>query len=153
MKQLFYLIALCCLLTSTPAMACVMCDDNNTEQPGRRQRGGRQQMDPAKMAEARVKQMTKKYGLSSEQQTKLKALFEECSKNRPTRGNRQGRMTKEQRDSVRTVMNKQREKFDASIKEILTEEQYAKYTADQKARAEEMQKRMQERKQNGKKEN
>ena len=45
MKQLFYLIALCCLLSSTPAMACVMCDDNNTEQTGRRQRGGRQQMD------------------------------------------------------------------------------------------------------------
>ena len=61
MKQLFYLIALCCLLTSTPAMACVMCDDNNTEQTCKRQRGGRQQMDPAKMAEARVKQMTKKY--------------------------------------------------------------------------------------------
>lgn len=151
MKQLFYLIALCCILTSTPAMACVMCDDNNTEQPARRQRGSRQQMDPAKMAEARVKQMTKKYGLSSEQQTKLKALFQEQAKNMPNRGNRQGRMTKEQRDSVRTVMDKQREKFDASIKEILTEEQYAKYTADQKARAEEMQKRMQERKQNGKK--
>lgn len=106
-----------------------------------------QRMDPAKMIEQRVKQMTERYGLDEDQQEKLTALYEEQQekmKERMGQGGPQGgpqqggpqqgerkELTEEQRDSIQAAFKAEQEAFDASIKEILTEEQYTKYKEDE----------------------
>lgn len=115
-----------------------------TQQP--KQQLQRPKFDPEKMVERRAANMTKKYGLTSDQQTKLKALFkEQMSSRKPghkggPNGNRQ-KLTKEQRDSLQTAMKAEREKFNTSLKSILTEEQYAQYQKDEQARMEQMKNR------------
>ncbi len=102
----------------------------------------RRQWDPAKMAEQRVKMMTESLKLTEEQQTKLTELFKSQTPNFPRqKGGKRQKMTKEQRDSINTVRKAQMEKFEADIKSILTEEQYAQYQKEQEERMKAMQER------------
>lgn len=102
----------------------------------------RRQWDPAKMVEMRVKYMTEQYKLSEEQQAALKALFTQQTPDfsKMQRGRRQ-KWTKEQRDSIKTARKAQSEKYEAELKSILTEEQYAQYKKDEEARMKAFQER------------
>ena len=103
----------------------------------------RERPNPTQMVEQRVKEMTTKYSLNTTQQKQLKELFTTQMQNRGgMKGGHKGfrNMTETQRDSMKTAMKAEREKFDISLKKILTTEQYTQYTKDEKARREKMMK-------------
>ena len=143
MKKIFVVVmALAAFVLAPVEMSAQEERPDTTRREGPRM----QRMDPQQMLEQRVKQMTERYELSEEQQVKIKALFEEQQKaaqgrmGKPEQGGPQGgqrqEMTQEQRDSLQAVFKAEQEKFDASLQEILTEEQYAKYKEDEAQRRE-----------------
>ena len=142
MKRIvFWMVAL--LLMSGVAMA-----------QGNRQ-GGRQQMDPKTRAERMTERMVKEYSLNETQKKQLleanMALMEKMGtrpgKMKPEmRQGKEGqsqatdsctckqdkrkapRMSKEDREKMRQEMKASREAYDASLKKIMTKEQYEAYT-------------------------
>ncbi|MBQ8097912.1 MAG: DUF4890 domain-containing protein [Bacteroidaceae bacterium] len=158
MKKLFLIAAALFMMSMAPAQISAQTEANNSRPQMRQGRGGRGGFDPAKMLEARIKRMAEQYQLTEDQQKELKALFEEQAKNfqRGNNGRRRGegnikreKLTKEQRDSLKTAMEKQRTDLETKLKKILGDEKYAQYQKDEKARMEEMRKRMEQRRQNG----
>lgn len=138
MKKLFVMVSALFLMSFVPAQ--MSAQENNENQPSEQmQKKDHGKMDPAKMAENRAQRMAKEYNLTTEQQQQLVTLFKAEMQNHkggPRGGFRQ--MSKEQRDSMQTAMKAEKEKFDSSLKKILTSDQYAKYVKDQKARMEKM---------------
>ncbi|WP_215226607.1 DUF4890 domain-containing protein [Echinicola shivajiensis] len=118
MKKIMFLLA---ILTATVL------------QSEAQQRQGRGEMDPEKMAERVAGHMEKELELSEDQKKEVYALFLESSKKRMEMRNQE----KEEREAAREQMKADREAQQAKLKEILSEEQFAKW--------EEMQKKMQER--------
>ena len=142
MKRIvFWMVAL--LLMSGVAMA-----------QGNRQ-GGRQQMDPKTRAERMTERMVKEYSLNETQKKQLLEANMALMKKMGTRPGkmkpemRQGkegqsqatdsctckqdkrkapRMSKEDREKMRQEMKASREAYDASLKKIMTKEQYEAYT-------------------------
>lgn len=154
MKKLFLMAAMLTAATLVPSTTSAQDATTSATTQQNTQRLARPKFDPEKMAEQRVANMTKKYNLTSDQQTKLKALFKEQAASRKPMGNRgqkgqRKKLTTEQRDSIQTAMKAQREKFNTSLKSILTDEQYAQYQKDEQARMEQMKNRRPGRPQGG----
>ncbi|UCS94424.1 DUF4890 domain-containing protein [Echinicola marina] len=118
MKRIMFLLAI--------LVATVL----QSEAQQRRERGD---MDPEKMAERVAGHMEKELELSEEQKKEVYALFLESSKKRMEMRNQE----KEEREAAREQMIADRKAQQAKLKEILSEEQFAKW--------EEMQRKMQER--------
>lgn len=102
------------------------------------QRGPREHMTPEQQATRMVERLTEELKLDENQQKELQTYFteqfqkrqEEFEKNRPT---------PENREAMREKMEKEREATDAKLKEVLTEEQYNTYKANEEKRMKEMQ--------------
>lgn len=102
------------------------------------QRGPREHMTPEQQATRMIERLTEELKLDENQQKELQTYFteqfqkrqEEFEKNRPT---------PEDRETMREKMEKEREATDAKLKEVLTEEQYNTYKANEEKRMKEMQ--------------
>lgn len=102
------------------------------------QRGPREHMTPEQQATRMIERLTEELKLDENQQKELQTYFteqfqkrqEEFEKNRPT---------PENREAMREKMEKEREATDAKLKEVLTEEQYNTYKANEEKRMKEMQ--------------
>ena len=102
------------------------------------QRGPREHMTPEQQATRMVERLTEELKLDENQQKELQTYFteqfqkrqEEFEKNRPA---------PEDRETMREKMEKEREATDAKLKEVLTEEQYNTYKANEEKRMKEMQ--------------
>ena len=132
MKRIaFFMMAL--LLVSGMAMA----------QGG--QRGGNRQMDPKQRAENMTERMVKEYSLNDTQKQKLLeanlAFVEKMSAPQKDANGKREKMSNEDREKMRAEMKKNREDYDAKLKEILTKEQYDTYTKKQAERESKMKNR------------
>lgn len=102
------------------------------------QRGPREHMTPEQQATRMVERLTEELKLDENQQKELQTYFteqfqkrqEEFEKNRPA---------PENREAMREKMEKEREATDTKLKEVLTEEQYNTYKANEEKRMKEMQ--------------
>lgn len=130
--------AACALMSLAPAqtMKAQDTEDSQSIQTQNRASSARRSLDPAKMAENRANMMVKRYGLTAEQGNKLKVLFqsEQTEMQKQMKQQKTSEMTDEQRAVRHKEMQERKTKLDAQIKEILTDEQYQKYTADKKNR-------------------
>ena len=86
--------------------------------------------NPEKMAERRAEAMAKELDLSNKQKEKVLALLKEDMKDRGLMNGQPGKKTKEERQAQK----ERREKFDKSLKKILTSKQYEKYSSRKKYR-------------------
>lgn len=81
--------------------------------------------------EERAKNLTKRYGLSEEQEAKVKALYEEQDKaTEEMRAKRKAEAVKEDREVLIQELKARREEFKTKMKDILTPEQYTKWQAE-----------------------
>ncbi|MCB2379383.1 DUF4890 domain-containing protein [Hymenobacter sp. BT635] len=91
--------------------------------PGREYR----QVSPEERATRRTEKMTKELGLSADQSSRIKQiLLTRDQEMQALRG--QGKPTAATRGQMGSQMKANREKYDAQFKQILTAEQYTKYT-------------------------
>jgi len=118
MKKISLIIA---VITACGAFAVT---DLQAQQANRQQRRGPQMVMPSAMSsEQRVKMLADSLKLTEEQQTKLKAVFDEqAAAMRELNG--------KDRNERAEAMQKIRTEQDAKIKEILTEDQYKTYTTN-----------------------
>ena len=118
MKKISLIIA---VITACGAFAVT---DLQAQQANRQQRRAPQMVMPSAMSsEQRVKMLTDSLKLTEEQQTKLKAVFDEqAAAMRELNG--------KDRSERQEAMQKIRTEQDAKIKEILTEDQYKTYTTN-----------------------
>lgn len=92
-------------------------------------------------AEAQIKRLQEKVGLTDEQTVKVKAILQKAREEaRKAFENGDG-----DREAMREMMMKSREKTDAEIMKLLTKEQKPKFEALRKEQQKEMQERMRER--------
>lgn len=112
----------------------------SAQQHGSQHRGQRGQMSPEEMVKKQVEQMKTELNLNEQQETQVKELFTETFKQR-------GELMKKyqgQRDSVMFHMKKIEDQQNASLKKILTDNQYKTYETNQEKRKQEMEKRRKE---------
>jgi len=136
-------LALASALIATTATAQ---DDSQKREKGR-------DFDPTEMVQKQTERMAEEYGLDEKQTAKLLELNKEYAgkmqpMGRPPRMKppqdgggeqmappmEQERPTKEQAEEMRKKMMEDRNAYNAKLKEIMTDEQYAKYEKQQKAR-------------------
>ncbi|MFD2720895.1 DUF4890 domain-containing protein [Hymenobacter monticola] len=102
-----------------------------TEAPGMQGPGrgyGRMQGSPEEMAKRQTERMTQELGLSADQATKVQQIMMARGQEMQSmRGQGQGG----NREAMREQMQASRTKYDAQFKEVLTADQYTKYTAMQ----------------------
>jgi protein CpxP len=94
---------------------------------GRGGYGGRMQGSPEEMAKRQTERMTQELGLSADQATKVQQIMVARGREmQAMRGQSGG-----DRDKMREQMQASRTKYDAQFKEVLTADQYTKYTTMQ----------------------
>ncbi|WP_426060825.1 hypothetical protein [Hymenobacter sp. B1770] len=90
---------------------------------------GRSQGTPEEMASRQSQRMAQELGLSADQTTRVQQILLARSQERQAmRGQGRGATN---RDQMRTQMEANRTKYDNQFKEVLTTDQYTKYTATQ----------------------
>ena len=82
---------------------------------------------PEQKAELRAKKMTLDLGLNDSQQTKVQQLLVEMEKNRPARIENKSEMTDTQKFEAKSARLDRQIAMKKQLKEILTEEQMAKW--------------------------
>jgi Spy/CpxP family protein refolding chaperone len=87
---------------------------------------GRTQGSPEEMAKRQSERMSKELGLSPDQTTKVQQIL--AARDQEMQANR-GKGKDGNRDQMREQMQANRAKYDAQFKEVLSAEQYAKYTS------------------------
>lgn len=103
------------------------------------QRGPREKLTPEQQATRMVERLNQELKLTEKQQKDLKTWFTESYKKR----NETFEKNKENREAMRTQMQKDREANEAKLKKVLTEEQYKTYKANEEKRQKERQQRNQ----------
>ncbi|UOQ73922.1 DUF4890 domain-containing protein [Hymenobacter cellulosilyticus] len=105
-----------------------------TSAPATRGRGEmRQQASPDERATRQSEQMTKQLGLSADQTSRIKQILLTREQERQAlRG--QGRPEGATREQMGAQMKANRDKYEAQFKEVLTADQYAKFTQLQQDR-------------------
>ncbi|WP_201986602.1 hypothetical protein [Hymenobacter rubidus] len=112
----------------TVGSAAAQTTDAGAMQQGRGQ--GRMQGSPDEMAKRQADRMTQELGLNADQTTKVQQiLLARGQEMQSMRGQAGG-----DRDKMREQMQASRTKYDAQFKEVLTPDQYTKYTAMQAER-------------------
>lgn len=118
MKKISLIIA---VITACGAFAVT---DLQAQQANRQQRRGPQMVMPSAMSsEQRVKMLADSLKLTEEQQTKLKAVFDEQA---AAMRELNGKDRAERQEAMQKIRNEQ----DTKLKEILTEDQYKTYTTN-----------------------
>ena len=126
MKKIFF-IMVTLLVTTTMVMA-----------QGKGPKDGKQEkVDPKVRAERVTERMTKDLSLTDKQKQQVLELnlasFTQKAENKPmpkpkVEGEAPAKLTKEQREEMRSEREAERTAYDAKLKFILTPEQYTKYT-------------------------
>jgi Spy/CpxP family protein refolding chaperone len=93
--------------------------------PGRPGMGG---MDPARMIDRRISNLTRELNLTTDQQTKIRAILEESVKSIRT-ARVDTTLSRRDRLVASRDMQKRQDEIDAKIKKVLTAEQVKKYEA------------------------
>lgn len=142
MKKTAIVLAFVSALVTTKALA----QDDSQKKEGERK------FDPTEMIQKHTERMAEQYGLDEKQTEKLLELNKEYAgkmrpMGRPPRmkppkegeneqmapPTEQERPSKEQMDEMRKKMEEDRNAYNAKLKEIMTDEQYAKFEQEQKA--------------------
>jgi Spy/CpxP family protein refolding chaperone len=93
---------------------------------------GRQQGSPEEMAKRQSERMTQELGLNADQSTKIQQIL--LARGQEMQAMRGQARDAANRDQMREQMQANRTKYDAQFKEVLTADQYTKYTAMQSDR-------------------
>ena len=101
------------------------------------QRGPRERLTPEQQATRMVERLNQELKLTDKQQTELKTWFTDSFKKR----NEAFEKNRENREAMRSQMQKDREATEAELKKVLTEEQYKTYKANEEKRQKERQQR------------
>ena len=101
------------------------------------QRGPRERPTPEQQATRMVERLNQELKLTDKQQTELKTWFTDSFKKR----NEAFEKNRENREAMRSQMQKDREETEAELKKVLTEEQYKTYKANEEKRQKERQQR------------
>ncbi|MBU6122811.1 DUF4890 domain-containing protein [Hymenobacter siberiensis] len=123
-KFLFPLLAAFALTVGTAAAQTTTPNDASAMQ-GR----GRQQGSPDEMAKRQADRMTKELGLNTHQTGKVQQIM--LARGQEMQTMRGQDRDADNRDQMREQMQAGRAKYDAQFKEVLTAEQYTKYTTMQ----------------------
>ncbi|WP_216726657.1 DUF4890 domain-containing protein [Hymenobacter siberiensis] len=123
-KFLFPLLAAFALTVGTAAAQTTTPNDASAMQ-GR----GRQQGSPDEMAKRQADRMTKELGLNTHQTGKVQQIM--LARGQEMQTMRGQDRDAGNRDQMREQMQAGRAKYDAQFKEVLTAEQYTKYTTMQ----------------------
>ncbi|MDO7849495.1 hypothetical protein Q5H92_24230 [Hymenobacter sp. M29] len=123
MKKSLLLLLAACAITIGSAAAQTTSGDAGGMQGGM-QGGGRMQGNPEEMAKRQTERMTQELGLSADQSAKVQQIMMARGQEmQAMRGQAGG-----DRDKMREQMQASRTKYDAQFKEVLTADQYTKYT-------------------------
>ncbi|MBF9222070.1 Spy/CpxP family protein refolding chaperone [Hymenobacter ruricola] len=129
-----YLLPLFAAFAFTVGTAAAQTTPTGTDAAGMQGPGrgyGRMQGSPEEMAKRQTERMTQELGLSADQAAKVQQIMiARGQEMQAMRGQGQGG----DREAMRTQMQANREKYDGQFKEVLTPEQYTKYTAMQAER-------------------
>jgi protein CpxP len=123
-KFLFPLLAVCALAVGTAAAQTTPAADAGTMQ-GR----GRMQGNPDEMAKRQADRMTQELGLNADQSAKVQQIL--LARGQEMQAMRGQARDAGNRDQMREQMEAGRAKYDAQFKEVLTADQYTKYTTMQ----------------------
>ncbi|MDO7853014.1 hypothetical protein [Hymenobacter convexus] len=122
MKKSLLLLLAACAITIGSAAAQTTPGDGMQGQGGGY---GRMQGNPDEMAKRQTERMTQELGLSADQSAKVQQIMlARGQEMQAMRGQAGG-----DRDKMREQMQASRTKYDAQFKEVLTADQYTKYTA------------------------
>lgn len=128
-KFLFPLLAVFALTVGTAAAQTTTPDANAGTMQGR----GRMQGSPDEMAKRQAERLTKELGLTADQTTKVQAIL--LARTQDMQAMR-GQARDGDRSQMREQMQANRAKYEAQFKEVLTPDQYTKFTALQADRME-----------------
>ena len=124
-KFLFPLLAVFALTVGTAAAQTTTPDANTGGMQGRGY--GRMQGTPDEMAKRQTERLTKELGLNADQSTKVQAIM--LARTQEMQAMRGQARDGGNRDQMREQMQANRAKYDAQFKEVLTADQYTKFTA------------------------
>lgn len=96
------------------------------------QEGGRSQRSPEQMAARQTERLTQALGLSADQAPRVQQIM--AARGQEMQAMRGQMQSGTSRDQLRDQMQANRAKYDAQFKEVLTADQYTKYTALQAER-------------------
>ena len=94
--------------------------------PGAMEGRGRMQGSPDEMAKRQSERMSKELGLNADQTTKVQQIL--LARGQEMQAMRSQARDAGTRDQMREQMQANRTKYDAQFKEVLTADQYTKYT-------------------------
>ncbi|MBH8567769.1 hypothetical protein KB206_02670 [Microvirga sp. STS02] len=124
-KFLFPLLAICALTVGTAAAQTPTTSPDAGAMQGR----GRMQGNPDEMAKRQADRMTQELGLNADQTAKVQQIL--LARGQEMQAMRGQARDAGNRDQMREQMQAGRAKYDAQFKEVLTADQYTKYTTMQ----------------------
>ena len=123
-KFLFPLLAAFALTVGTAAAQTTTSDATGMQGQGRGY--GRAQGSPDEMAKRQAERLSKELGLTADQTTKVQAIM--LARTQEMQAMR-GQAGTGDRNQIREQMQANRAKYEAQFKEVLTPDQYTKFTA------------------------
>lgn len=127
MKKLLILLASVALTTGVASAQTTNASSSSDVQRPQGPRGGdRQQRTPEQMADARAQQLTKQLNLNADQSAKIHQLTLEQAQEMQAK--------RAQNQADRKAMGADRDRYEAQLKDILTADQYTKYTQERQER-------------------
>ncbi|GAB2863792.1 hypothetical protein [Hymenobacter ruber] len=124
-KFLFPLLAVCALTVGTAAAQTTTTSPDAGAMQGR----GRMQGNPDEMAKRQADRMTQELGLNADQTAKVQQIL--LARGQEMQARRGQARDAGNREQMREQMQAGRAKYDAQFKEVLTADQYTKYTTMQ----------------------
>ncbi|UOQ96999.1 DUF4890 domain-containing protein [Hymenobacter sp. 5317J-9] len=121
-----YLLPLFAAFAFTVGTAAAQTTPDGAGMQGPGRGYGRMQGSPEEMAKRQTERMTQELGLSADQAAKVQQIM--MARGQEMQSMR-GQMAGGDREAMRTQMQTMRTKYDAQFKEVLTADQYTKYTA------------------------
>lgn len=129
-KLLFPLLAVCALTAGTAAAQSTATRPDGAAPGAIDGRGnGRMQGTPDEMAKRQAERMTQELGLTADQTAKVQQIM--LARGQEMQAMRGQARDAGNRDQMREQMQASRTKYDSQFKEVLTADQYTKYTAQQ----------------------
>ena len=128
-NHLFPLLAICALTVGTTAAQSTATRPDGTAGAIDGRGNGRMQGTPDEMAKRQAERMTQEFGLTAGQTAKVQQIM--LARGQEMQAMRGQARDAGNRDQMREQMQASRTKYDTQFKEVLTADQYTKYTAQQ----------------------
>src|SRR6476469_9746660 len=133
-KFLFPLLAVFALTVGTASAQTTTPDASANGMQGQGRGYGRMQGSPDEMAKRQADRLTKELGLTADQTTKVQAIL--LARTQDMQAMRGQARDGGDRRQMREQLQANRAKYEAQFKEVLTPDQYTKFTAMQAERME-----------------